>query len=153
MIKGFIRDADKWLPHVSERLAKGLAFLASTDLAALPKGKHVIDGDFVFATADEYETKPRREKQGETHELYIDIQCLAKGREIIGVGALTPALPVVDDRRPEQDLIFYGCMEHEEDVLLTPGEFVVLFPWEVHCPGCQAEQAETVKKIVVKVKA
>ncbi len=152
MIKGLIKEADKWQPYLSERLGQGLRFLQSTDLAALAKGKHAIDGELVFASVDEYETKPRGEKQGETHDLYIDIQCVAKGREWIGVSALTPVLPIADDRRPEQDLIFYERVEEETAVLLQPGEFVVLFPWEVHCPGCQVEQAETVKKIVVKVK-
>ncbi len=152
MIKGLIQDADKWQPYLSERLAKGLRFLSATDLTALPKGKHAIDGELVYASVDEYETKPRSEKQGETHELYIDIQCLAKGREWIGVSALTPRLPIADDRRPAQDLIFYERVEAETSVLLQPGEFVVLFPWEVHCPGCQVAGPETVKKIVIKVK-
>ena len=154
MIKGMIHEADKWQPYLSERLNKGLAFLAVNDLASLSKGKHEIDGELIFATVDEYETKPRGTKQGETHDLYIDIQCLAYGREIIGVSARTPDLPIADDRRPTQDLTFYGKVADETAVSLTAGEFIVLFPWEVHTPGCQAsEQAETVKKIVVKVKA
>lgn len=152
MIKGLIYDADKLQPYLSERLNKGLAFLAVNDLTMLSKGRHEIDGELIFATVDEYETKPRSAKQGETHDLYIDIQCLAYGREMIGVSARTPNLPIAEDRRPEQDLTFYSRVEQETPVLLTAGEFVVLFPWEAHTPGCQVEQPETVKKIVVKVK-
>ena len=152
MIKGFVQDADKWQPYLSERLNKGLAFLAVNDLAALQKGKYEIDGETIFATVDEYETMPRCERRGETHDLYIDIQCLARGNELIGVSARTPDLPIAEDRRPDQDLTFYGSVQNEAFVSITAGEFVILFPWEVHTPCCQAGKAENVKKIVVKVK-
>ena len=152
MIKGLVKDADKWQPYLSERLNKGLAFLAVNDLAALQKGKYEIEGETIFATVDEYETMPRCERRGETHDLYIDIQCLARGHELIGVSDRIPDLPISEDRRPAQDLTFYGCVHNETFVPIAAGEFVVLFPWEVHTPCCQAGKAESVKKIVVKVK-
>ena len=47
-------------------------------------GKYEIDGKNVFASVQEYDTKPENEKRFELHKDYIDVQYIVSGEEIMG---------------------------------------------------------------------
>ena len=80
------------LASYPETVRRGIEWLQSTDLAALPLGRQEIDGDKVYANVQEYETK---ETFGiEAHRRYIDIQMLVFGKEILGVIPVSDDLPV-----------------------------------------------------------
>jgi YhcH/YjgK/YiaL family protein len=38
------------------------------------------------------------------------------------------------------------------DLILTPGRYVIVFPQDVHRPGCRCGEGDRVKKVVVKIR-
>ena len=94
------------------------------------------------------------DRRPEKHFQYIDIQVLGAGRESIGYTDVENVGSLTEDRREKDDVVFYGSTRKENFVKLEKGDFAIFFPWEVHRPNCWfGEGPETVKKIVVKVRA
>jgi len=130
---------------------KTFKFLNDIDLS-LGLGKHVIDGENVFAIVSEYETKPRAEGRFEAHRKYVDIQFLLSGRERLGWAALEDLTPeVLYD--PERDVEFLKSLPEIPTIsTLKPGMFIAFFPEDGHMPGLTcAVKPESVKKVVVKI--
>lgn len=133
-------------------LQQGLAFLRHTDFSSLPNGKHLIQGEDIFVSISEYDTEEITERKPESHEQYADIQCLISGQEKIGVSFLSDHSVVAEPYDQTRDLVFYSSVEDEQLIELTPGQFIVLFPSDVHRPGCLINQSQTVRKAVVKIR-
>lgn len=145
---GRIEDCRKFATN--DRLEKAFAFLSRKDIAALPLGRHEIDGDNVFAFVQECELRPLAAMKIEAHRRYIDIQAPLDGSEAYGYGRLTDE----NAKRPfdiERDVGFY---DQKVDVkVLNPGEFALFIPpYAVHGPSCTAGVVEKRKKIVIKVR-
>jgi YhcH/YjgK/YiaL family protein len=133
-----------------EGLEAGLEFLARTDLAALPLGKHEIQGEAVFALAMKAPSRALTEAKFESHRDYIDIQFLLSGEEMIGVlpiGQLTGATSY----DAAKDLIFYATPARYHELRIPPGHFAVFFPDEGHMPMCHAGGPHELHKVVIKV--
>jgi YhcH/YjgK/YiaL family protein len=133
-----------------EGLEAGFVFLETNDLAALSLGKHVIQGEEVFALAMRAPSKSPQEARFESHRDYIDIQFLLSGEEGIGVlpvGQLQGATPY----DATKDLIFYDTPARYLDLRVPPGHFAVFFPDEGHMPMCHAGGPHELHKAVVKV--
>jgi len=64
--------------------ARAFAFLAATDLAALPPGRHEIDGDRIYVSIDHKDGRGEDGARLEAHRRYIDIQYTIDGNELIG---------------------------------------------------------------------
>ncbi|WP_346353686.1 YhcH/YjgK/YiaL family protein [Azotosporobacter soli] len=153
MIFGVLHELERdrqWLPAA---LVTGLDYLARTDLAALPLGKHLIQGEDIFVSVSEYETEPWKDKRPEAHQRYLDIQCLGRGVEIIGWRPAGDDLVVEEDRLAEADLLFFRPPTGESEILLESDRYGIFWPGEVHRPGCALTEPLKVKKIVVKVAA
>ncbi len=130
------------------RLRTALTFLQSDRAHALPPGRHVVDGDDVFALVSDYDTKPEAESIWEAHRQHVDVQCVLSGEEWMGVAALESL-----DRDPydaERDILF--ARGAGEFVSLKPGRFVVLFQHDAHMPGVAPPAPSRVRKLVIKVK-
>ncbi|MBI0550244.1 YhcH/YjgK/YiaL family protein [Pectobacterium parmentieri] len=107
------------------------------------------EGDVVYKTFHA-ETVPAEKRISETHVENIDVQFVISGEEYL---EYQPVLQhVAADLHPEQDNFFYqGKTGSEQRLLLKKGDFVVLFPWDIHAPLCQVEEPQKVRKIVAKV--
>lgn len=151
MIFGELKNFAQEKMAVAPALQQGLQYLKTTDLVNLPLGRHEIDGDNMFALVSEYETEPMENKLPEAHGKYIDIQCISLGEEVIGCSFLTDRCQIERDELREKDIIFYKQVEQETNILLTPGRYAILFPQDVHRPGCTNKTAHQVKKIVIKI--
>jgi len=137
------------------RLARGLAFVASTKLTTLPDGRLDLEGDDLFVSVSQYETKLEGQGTWEAHRRYVDIQCLATGCERVGRAALAdvPCGPYDVEKDVLLAVSSGTAVVTGDFVTLTPGRFVVLFPHDAHMPGIAAGGSPTaVKKIVVKVR-
>jgi biofilm protein TabA len=152
MIFGTIQNIEMDRRVLPAALARGLEYLHDTDFARVETGRYEIDGTSIFALVQEYQTAPKGEKKPEAHRKYIDIQYVFKGSEIIGYGLDKPANEISEDRLAEKDLLFYRSVRNEMDLILTPGMYVILFPQDVHRPGCSYGNGERVKKVVVKIR-
>lgn len=132
------------------RLDAGLAWLRGADLAALPDGRHEIEGGDVFANVFGYTTASMDAKPYEAHEAFLDIQVVIAGEESLYWAPLC-SLEEVDAYVPAKDVSFHEGMDGTP-VTLRPGVFAVLFPQDAHKPGCHLHAAAPVRKVVVKVR-
>jgi YhcH/YjgK/YiaL family protein len=131
-------------------LVAALDFLQATDLAALPLGKTVIDGERLYALVQEYSPKPAEMGKFEAHRRYWDVQYVARGVERIGYSHLA-RMTVSEPHSEERDVAFFTG---PGDWLYVPaGTFAIFGPSDVHMPGVAVDAvAESlVSKIVVKV--
>lgn len=122
--------------------------LTTRDLMSLPLGRIDLEGDALFVLVQEYATKAPEAGRWEAHRRYADIQLLAAGRERVGVAALD-CMRVDVPYDDTKDVAFF--LGEGDWITLTPGRFAIFFPQDVHLPCIQADAAETVRKIVVKV--
>lgn len=112
----------------------------------------MLDGEKMYANVENYTTADRSTKKPEAHNKYIDVQYLGKGTEKIYFAPRTADVKVVENYAEERDLLFFENIEEKDHVVLNAGDFAVLFPWELHRPGCNAEnEPSAVQKIVVKI--
>ncbi len=152
MIFGSIKNLSTDRRVLPAALTRGLEYLRDTDFSKVEPGRVEIDGTAIYALIQEYQPAPREEKKPEAHRKYIDIQYVFQGSEIIGYGLESPAIEIAEDRLAEKDLLLYRPFPNEMDLILTPGTYVILFPQDVHRPGCLHQKAGQVKKVVVKVR-
>ncbi len=126
-------------------------FLADFEKEPLPDGKHVIDGEKLFALIQRYETKPVEDRLPEAHRKYIDLQFAFSGRESIGWAPMTELKEEKEEFSKGGDIAFYSG-KIQIWVTLNAGYFALLFPGDAHLPCTQVEGPETVGKIVFKIK-
>lgn len=147
MITDQLRNASLYYDCHPE-FKKAFEFLMS-DTSQLQIGKHVIDGDKMFALVQKCDTKPEGAGAFEAHRRYIDIQYIVKGNEgfcYTNPNTLSPKTEY-DAQKDAQHFLGAGTR-----VTLTEGEFIVFFPEDAHLccispdggMGCS-------EKIVVKV--
>lgn len=148
MIADRLERASRSIPDLPG-LHAALEFLARPGTAALPDGRHEIDGDRVFALVQRYPTESRPEPRFEAHRKYIDVQYIAAGEEVVGWAPLE-RLSVSEPYEEEKDVCF-GSVSGWTPVLLKSGELAVLFPEDAHAPRLAAGGPAQVVKIVVKV--
>ncbi|QDR79701.1 YhcH/YjgK/YiaL family protein [Sporomusa termitida] len=152
MIFGHISNLAKDAPLLPRALVKGLAYLTTANLSALPAGKHELEGQDMYVAINEYETQPRAMRRAEAHVEYLDIQYMVAGEELIAYSLLADDNEVLSDELAAKDVIFFKTGQPETDLVMTAGMYAIFFPWDVHRPNCAWRQAQPVKKAVVKIR-
>jgi biofilm protein TabA len=128
-------------------IARGLRFLAETDLASLAPGKHELDGKRLFALVSDAAPKRFAECRWEAHRHYIDLQYMVSGLERMGVAPT--ARMKETDYQAERDVAW---LEGSGDFLtFGAGQFMILWPGDAHMPGIDAGVPGPVRKVVVKI--
>jgi YhcH/YjgK/YiaL family protein len=136
------------LYQLPPRLARALDYLRSTDLTAVPTGRHDIDGDRLFALVQEYTTKAPSECVWEAHRRYIDVQFVVNGSERMGYVPRTEANER-DQYDPARDVAFFDT--GHEFVTIRAGMFAIFGPEDVHSPCHHAGGSPAhVRKVVIK---
>ena len=111
-------------------------------------GKHVIDGENIFANIASYDT--RAEGEFEAHREYVDIQLLLVGDEDIYFDSAIGA-EVTKEYEPDCEL-FKFTPETAGKCNLRVGNFAVFMPYELHMPNMQSAKGQCANiKVVVKV--
>jgi biofilm protein TabA len=128
---------------------KAFAYLKSTDLNKITKGKYPIDGDNVFASVTADSTKDYGKTNWESHRKYIDIQYVIDGEEKIGVYPVAKAT-VTKEYDEKRDAANYSA--DGKLYSATPGTFFIFFPSDAHRPNITPGGNKVDKKIVIKVK-
>jgi YhcH/YjgK/YiaL family protein len=129
------------------RIARGLRFLAETDLKGLAAGRHDIDGEAVFALVSDYPPKPLSLGKWEAHRRYLDLQYVASGIERFGVTPTDRLL--AGDYIPEKDITWLSGSG--DFITLAAGQFIIVWPGDAHMPGLDAGIPGQVRKVVVKI--
>lgn len=135
---------------LGERINKAFAYLKETDFSKMELGKYEIDGENIFSLVNEYNTKDQSQGKLEAHKKYIDVQFVAKGKELMGYAPLENQI-VIDPYNEQNDITFFSG--EKSFTLVEEGMFTIFFPTDVHLPGIKMDEPAYVKKVVVKVKA
>lgn len=148
MIFDSIENIDRY-KGLEQRYTTALNYLKTTDFAKIEDGRYELDGSNIYATISRYKTKPISEGKWEAHQKYIDVQFIASGKESIGYSFLKN-MNAKTDYNPDKDVQFFEGEGQWANV--EKGNFVILFPSDVHMPGIKVNDPEDVIKVVVKVK-
>lgn len=148
MIVGNITQLDKAKVELPDIIYQALDTIRNLDFDKHPNGEMTKD-NIVYKTF-QASTAPLSERIAETHEKNIDVQFVISGTE--GMKYQSVLKNQSDDPQPENDNYFYHNKEGQEQFLiLSAGDFVILFPWDIHAPLCQINKKEDVRKVVAKV--
>ena len=110
---------------------KAFAYLKEHDLAALPNGKINLDGDNLTVAVTEGSTRELDKTQWESHQKYIDLQYIARGKEKMGLNKLAQ-LVVTQPYNPAKDVANYTGDGNYYTA--EPGTFYLFFPPDAHRP-------------------
>lgn len=132
---------------LSPAIEKALVFLAETNLPAMEDGRYEIDGSHIFALISSRTTQPFN-GQLECHTKYLDLQYAFAGRELVHVAFADGTQPLVEEN-PQQDFALYK--DNGLPLLLGNGQFLLLWPEDLHAPLVQVDTPEPVRKVVVKI--
>ena len=103
----------------------------------------------VYATRFTYETVPAEESFFEAHKKYLDIHIMAEGSEKVEIAP--PEALAEFDRVEANDFYAYRG-EGDYKLILSPGDFLVVFPGDAQRIKMQVDGPKTVSKVVFKVK-
>ena len=127
-------------------------YINGTALAVVPTGKYVVHGENIKAI---FFTQPgvSEEKsidEFECHNQHIDIQVCICGKERFGWKPRTSCNAPKGVYDAEKDVLFF---EDKPDMFfeLCAGQFVILFPEDVHAPMIAVDDLP-IQKLVMKVR-
>lgn len=133
---------------LSARMKQAFEWLQNSDLTNMPDGKHIIDGEHIFANVQTYFTKDDAPYEG--HRKYADIQYMIKGCERIGVTNYQNC-STTEEYNVEKDIEFLKNNSSNQYQMLEEGEFLVFYPQDAHQPALNPNEKLNVKKVIVKV--
>lgn len=153
MIYGHIQAKETEAAY-TPMIRKALEILRTTDVTDMHHGKYPIDGDKLILQINEITTGPKETKRPEVHAQYIDVQYMVRGHELIGFYPDKKDGEVLEDNLDSNDVLFYKERTDSNEIMLpmVDGTYAVFFPEDVHRPCCQMNEAEDVKKIVLKIR-
>ena len=130
------------LDEALRRITPEFLFSLGTDRVDILPGE-------VWCTKFTYETISDDESFFEAHKNFLDIHLMLDGCERVEIAS--PAALQQFDSKPENDFYAYrGKASHK--LVLTPGNFLVVWPDDAHKIKMMLERPETVTKAVFKVK-
>lgn len=133
---------------VNPRFKQVFDYIKTKDFVAIPATERIeIKGNEIFCSINEYQGKSIAEAKLEAHRKYIDIHIPVIGIEKIGFYNIDKFTDAQVQYNEEKDVVLYNYPV-TSFITITPGEFVIFFPEDVHAPGV-GEGFK--KKIVVKV--
>lgn len=133
---------------INENLTIALRYLQNINLSNISPGRYEIDGSKIYALIQKYETKPREKGLWEAHQLYTDIQYIARGSELIGYANVDD----LKDIKYDADKDFLLLQGDGDFFEVQDGTFVIFMPQDAHRPGISVSASQTVEKIVLKVR-
>ncbi len=147
MIVDDVKNGMKY-SSLNPRFAKAFEFLNKEDLATLPLGKVVLDGDDMWANVVEIKGNTAETAKMEVHREFIDIQVPVSKTERFGWKALDKMSQTTEAYNAEKDCAFFADAA-SIFMDLNPLEFAIFFPQDGHQPGI-VEGPQ--KKIIIKVR-
>jgi YhcH/YjgK/YiaL family protein len=128
---------------------KAFEFIKNFDFEKLQDGRYEIESNDVYAIVSTYETKDRRDSICEAHRKYIDVQYVAKGKELLGYLNFHNQ-KIHEEYNEEKDCLLFDA--EPSFINFTENMFAVFYPDDLHMPGIMLKEKSPVKKVVVKVK-
>ncbi len=149
MIVDAVRNMGRYNIPWKEKI---LEFLSTLDTRVFEQPEIEIKGRELFVRPSRYRTKIPQEGKFETHCVYMDLQYVVEGAEIMET-APGDVLEILTAYDVERDYQFFSAKEGMSRVLVRAGEFAVFFPGEAHRPCCSPDSgARDVRKLVFKIR-
>ena len=125
-------------------------WIAETDLLAIPKGKHPIEGTSLVASVEDSKNGPLDKRQSESHYHHIDFQYVVKGTERFGLIDHHTSHP---NCAWKNDVIHYDYNpEKARFIDSRPDRFFIFFPDDWHIAKVENEtDDQDIRVIVIKV--
>ncbi len=125
-------------------------FLKENKLQNMKEGRYDLQRG-IYVMIESYETQKKEDKEYESHKLFVDIQYMISGREIIHVCNIDE-LMIEKMYHRKKDITFYKNTSGTE-YCLKEGECIIFYPKDAHMPciRVQENKPEKVKKAVFKV--
>lgn len=123
-------------------------YIKANDLLNAELGKIEVVGDDLFINNVCLDGKTVEAAALEAHENYIDIHVLLEGAEQISWKALEDMQDVSIPYNADKDVVFFSD-KPDECVALQPGQFIVVFPEDVHGPNIGSGK---IRKLIAKVR-
>lgn len=126
--------------------------IESFDFNLYKKGKIEIDGKCFFGIGLEYQTKESKDCLWESHRKYLDVHVVLEGEELVQVSDID-TMETSKEYDEENDYSLYNGV-YEQEIILSKGMFLVLYPNEVHktaiaLNSCNSELRKIVFKLVL----
>ena len=134
--RGIRPNLDLALEHITP------AFLSSLVAARAP-----VQGGEGYCAKFTYETVPDEEAFFEAHRLYLDIHLMLSGSERVEI-----ASPAALEQFDHQGDFYAYRGEGRHSLVLSPGDFLVVFPDDAHKIKMRVDGRKTVTKAVFKIK-
>jgi len=149
MIIDTLANASKYF-SVHPLFAKAFEYINKTDLNAVEPGKYEIDGTNLKAAFSNKKGMTAAESTAkfECHNKHIDIQVCINGVEEFGWKPREKCVTPNGGYNEEKDVQLYHD-KPDSFFQLTNGQFVILFPEDVHAPMIGTAE---IRKLVIKVK-
>lgn len=138
--------------YLNSDLKTGLKYVRDTDFDSLENGRYELVEGKIFATIQDYQSKPESEGKFEAHQKFVDIQFIIKGEERIGTGKLDDFEESIAYDE-EKDIVFLTPKEGAKTnfIKLIEKEFAIFYPQDVHMPSIAVDAPSFVRKVIVKV--
>jgi YhcH/YjgK/YiaL family protein len=130
-------------------LQKAIETVSSMDLSSLKKGRNEVEGDDIYINVMEYQTTDPENRIWEAHRGYLDVHFVIEGKEYMQINPLSKMN--CQEYQPESDYVPMTGPSGEQ-VLLQQGEYIVCFPEDAHKTGIKADDPQTIRKAVMKVR-
>lgn len=150
MIIDTVKNAETYF-GIHPMMEKAMEFIRDCMENEMTSGRYELDGDNLYALVMSYEPKEKDSYRYESHEKYIDIQCMTRGSEYQWCASREEA-EVTDEYNEAKDVAFHAFKEQGHKLHMTAGTFAVYFPQDVHLPGMTDGTTEECTRVVVKIK-
>lgn len=147
MILDRIENAAKYFR--GDRVEQALRILRNYRMEDFTGLCRVIDGEKLYFNHANYETK---EGEGlmEVHRKYVDVMYMMEGTEVIYYKNADKLETVTREYRDEDDAMLGKVDADAAKIVLHPGDIVIFFPGDAHCPGNAYGAPERIKKVIAK---
>ncbi len=136
--RGIHPNLDLALEHITEKYLDSVGY-----------DRVELKGSDVYATRFTYETVPEEESFFEAHRNYLDIHIMLSGSERVEIA---PPEKLTEFDRVEANDFYAYRGEGDYRLVLSPGDFLVVFPNDAHRIKMRVNGPETVTKAVFKVR-
>lgn len=138
------------LKKYPEAVRTALEYLKSKDFTKMEVGTYPIQGKDIYALVPGDHHLPHWTKTGRSAQAISGIQYLCTGEETYGV-APDVGQDTITESKEQNDIYFFDSVKEETFITLKGGDYLVLFPEDIHRPGLMVEEPAKIKKVVVKV--
>ncbi len=138
------------LAYLAEALTPGSAIHRRILAIPAERTDRIDLGEGVFVLEQAYLPKGRSEGRFEAHRVYIDLQAIVTGNEIMEVIDVS-RLRVNEDLTPAKDVIFFDDAPGATVLRVVAGDVAVFSPADAHMPSLADGVPALVRKAVVKV--